>query len=110
MKIGEVDPRIIRLEKLVRDVRSGDIRLPKFQRPFVWNREDIIRLFDSVYQGYPIGSLLLWLTNEKLASENKIGDIDINYRSDIYPTHYVLDGQQRLTLPQFGGHEKCPIN
>ncbi len=97
MKIREVDPRVIRLEKLVRDVRTGDIRLPKFQRPFVWNREDIIRLFDSVYQGYPIGSLLLWLTNEKLASEQRIGDIEINQRPDIYPTHYVLDGQQRLS-------------
>ncbi len=90
-------PEILRIEELVSKVKDGDIKLPKFQRPFVWKRTDILRLLDSIYNGYPIGSILLWLTRQELASEKKIGDLDINLRSEEYPTNYLLDGQQRLS-------------
>ena len=97
MKYRDPKPDILRIEELVKDVKSGDIKLPKFQRPFVWNKDDILKLLDSVYQGYPIGSVLLWLTREKLAAERKIADLEINERPDEYPTNYLLDGQQRLS-------------
>lgn len=97
MKYRDPKPDILRIEELVKDVKSGDIKLPKFQRPFVWKKEDVLKLLDSVYQGYPIGSVLLWLTREKLAAERKIADLEINERSDEYPTNYLLDGQQRLS-------------
>ncbi len=90
-------PDILRIEELVTKVKQGDIKLPKFQRPFVWKQSDILKLLDSVYNGYPIGSILLWLTRQTLASENKIGDLDINDRPEEYPTNYLLDGQQRLS-------------
>ncbi len=97
MKYRDPKPDILRIEELVKDVKSGDIKLPKFQRPFVWNKSDVLKLLDSVYQGYPIGSVLLWLTKEKLAAERKIADLEINERPDEYPTNYLLDGQQRLS-------------
>jgi len=90
-------PEISRIEELVIRVRQGDIKLPKFQRPFIWNRKDVLKLWDSIYNGYPIGSILLWLTKEHLASEKRIGDLDINDRPEEYPTNYLLDGQQRLS-------------
>lgn len=90
-------PDILRIEELVSQVKIGDIKLPKFQRPFVWKKTDIIKLLDSIYKGYPIGSILLWLTSAKLASERKIGDIEINNRPEEFPTYYLLDGQQRLS-------------
>jgi hypothetical protein len=90
-------PEILRIEELVNNVKTGDIKLPKFQRPFVWKKPDILTLWDSVYNGYPIGSILLWLTREKLASERRIGDLEINQRPDEYPINYLLDGQQRLS-------------
>lgn len=97
MKYRDPSPEILRIEQLVNGVKVGDIRLPKFQRPFVWDKGDILKLWDSVYKGYPIGSILLWLTKEQLASERKIADLDINERPDEYPTNYLLDGQQRLS-------------
>ena len=99
MKKFQTDPKpeIFRIEELVIRVRQGDIKLPKFQRPFIWNRNDILKLWHSIYNGYPIGSMLLWLTKERLASEKRIGDLDINIRPDEYPTNYLLDGQQRLS-------------
>lgn len=90
-------PEVLRIEELVSKVKEGDIKLPKFQRPFVWKKTDILRLLDSIYNGYPIGSILLWLTKQELASEKRIGDLDINQRDDEYPTNYLLDGQQRLS-------------
>ncbi|WP_051254777.1 DUF262 domain-containing protein [Halobacillus kuroshimensis] len=90
-------PEILRIEELIIKVKSGDIKLPKFQRPFVWKKGDILALLDSIYNRYPIGSILLWLTKEKLASERMIGDLEINERSEEYPTNYLLDGQQRLS-------------
>lgn len=96
-QIKEPKPETLRIEELVDRVKQGDIKIPKFQRPFVWSRRAILDLFDSVYKQYPIGSILLWLTNEKLASERHLGELDIAERPDIYPTNYLLDGQQRLS-------------
>lgn len=91
-------PDILRIEELVYKVKIGDIKLPKFQRPFVWKKNDITKLLDSIYKGYHIGSILLWLTKStKLASERKIGDLEIDDRPDEFPTYYLLDGQQRVT-------------
>ncbi|RPK08312.1 GmrSD restriction endonuclease domain-containing protein [Priestia endophytica] len=93
----DAKPEVLRIEELIHNVKSGDIKLPKFQRPFVWKKEDILALLDSIYKRYPIGSILLWLTKEKLASERRIGDLEINERPEEYPTNYLLDGQQRLS-------------
>lgn len=95
----KIDPRpeVLRIEELVMRVKDGDIKLPKFQRPFVWKKTDILKLLDSIYRGYPIGSILLWLTKQELASENRIGEIDIKFRPEDYPYNYLLDGQQRLS-------------
>lgn len=97
MKHHDPKPEVLRIEELVIKVKTGDIKLPKFQRPFVWNKKDILNLLDSIYKSYPIGSILLWLTREKLASERRIGDFEIDDRREEYPTNYLLDGQQRLS-------------
>jgi hypothetical protein len=115
MQNRDAKPDILRIEELVRDVKTGDIKLPKFQRPFVWKRSDILKLWDSIYKGYPIGSILLWLTKQPLASERNIGDLEINERPDVYPTNYLLDGQQRLSslcgaLYWKGGNKKSYWN
>jgi hypothetical protein len=95
--VHDPKPEILRIEELVRRVKEGDIRLPRFQRPYVWKQSDIIDLLDSVYYGYPIGSVLLWRTTQKLASERSIGDLDVDERPVEYPTNYLLDGQQRIS-------------
>ncbi len=72
--------------------------IPIFQRDFVWDLDKISLLFDSIYRGYTIGNLLLWVTNEKLAHKN-VGDKDALPLDRIEDKEYtyVLDGQQRLT-------------
>ncbi|HAW91381.1 MULTISPECIES: GmrSD restriction endonuclease domain-containing protein [unclassified Arsukibacterium] len=98
MSLKDPKPEIMRLEELAQQVKLGDIKLPKFQRPFVWRQSDMLNLLDSIYKGYPIGSLLLWNSSQKLISERSILDLEIDTSlSDFYPTNYLLDGQQRLT-------------
>lgn len=90
-------PEVLRLEELALLVKSGDIKLPRFQRPFVWKRSDMLLLLDSIYKGYPIGSLLLWNSSQPLKSVRDIADLVVESKIESYPTSYLLDGQQRLT-------------
>jgi hypothetical protein len=81
--------------------------LPAIQRPFVWEPEQIVRLFDSLMQGYPISSFLFWDLKEenrenwevyKFIREFKFGEIhDEKVESREGDITLVLDGQQRLT-------------
>lgn len=86
-----------RLIRLVERVNAGEIKIPKFQRGFVWQKPDVLNLLESLLQGYPIGSLLFWRTEQKLKSERDIHGFSLPPTPDKYPTNYVLDGQQRLT-------------
>lgn len=54
-------------------------------------------LLDSIYKGYPFGSLLFWRTKNKLAVERDLGTFTLPEPMADYPIDYVLDGQQRLT-------------
>ena len=98
MQIKDPKPEIARLEELAIQVREGEIKLPKFQRPFVWRPNDMLKLLDSIYKGYPIGSLLIWNSSQKLSSERSIVGLRVNSNENtFFPTNYLLDGQQRLT-------------
>jgi len=79
-------------------IRKGEVKVPQFQRPFVWEADQALDLLDSVANNYPIGSLLLWRTKDKLATERHIGEFQLPDVDDMTPTEYVLDGQQRLTV------------
>ena len=56
---GVQDPEstVPRLEALAHRVLTGDVILPKFQRQFVWSRQQTLDLLDSVSRNYPIGSI-----------------------------------------------------
>lgn len=62
---AEVVPEVVFLGKLIERIISGKIRIPNFQRPFVWKQQDIHVLLDSVFQGFPIGTILIWETENK---------------------------------------------
>jgi hypothetical protein len=90
-------PEPERISALIQRIDEGDIKLPTFQRPQVWNVSQAIDLLDSVNRGYPVGSLLFWLTSHHLRSERNIGGFALPETPEKYPRNYVLDGQQRLT-------------
>lgn len=98
MRLGKpifVKPEVYLLEDLISDLSVGGLRIPRFQRPFVWRPEQMCDLFDSVEKSYPIGSILIWETDEPLASLDVVGDITVGERTS--SVAYVLDGHQRLS-------------
>ena len=96
MKTAELTPAAQKIDKLIRRIDDGDIRIPAFQRGFVWKQDQIIDLLDSILSEYPIGSVLLWKTTEKLSSTRNLAGYKIPERDESYPVNYALDGQQRL--------------
>jgi len=97
MAISEITPSAVKIDKLIPRIADGDIKIPAFQRHFVWKPDQVIELLDSIYNDYPIGSILLWNSGEKLKATRNICGFDIPDRPDSYPVNYVLDGQQRLS-------------
>lgn len=85
------------IRKLIDRISSGDIRIPAFQRNFVWEADQVAFLLDSVYKGFPIGTVILWKTETRLKAEKKMGHFILPEPQKNYPVNYVLDGQQRLT-------------
>lgn len=85
------------IREVIDTVLRGQIRIPAFQRGFVWEPERVAYLMDSIYKRYPFGSLLFWRTNEQLKCERELGPFDLPPPTADYPIDYVLDGQQRVT-------------
>jgi hypothetical protein len=91
-------PQVIDLPKLLSDVRSGHIQVPRFQRPFVWEDERRVELLRSLRAGIPIGSLLVWRTSlNRLPSFESIAGLRIPKPTKGQTISYLLDGHQRLT-------------
>ena len=91
-------PEVLHLPTLMRRVESGEIRVPDFQRKFVWKEKQIIELLESVYKGYPIGSLLFWRAESsqlRYDAKRSYPLPTVDKARD--PVSFLLDGQQRLT-------------
>jgi len=85
------------IREILDSVYRGQIRIPAFQRGFVWEPDRVAFLIDSIFKGYPFGSLLFWRTSERLRTENKLGPFGLPEPRADFPIDYVLDGQQRIT-------------
>lgn len=93
------------LFSLIEEINSS-LFLPHIQRPFVWEEEQMIRLFDSLMRNYPIQTLLFWRTKDEIKARKFMPQVDWDADlSDHYEPNvsmeghekvFVLDGQQRL--------------
>jgi hypothetical protein len=85
------------IRDILEQARSGQIRIPAFQRGFVWSSDDVAYLMDSIYKGYPFGNVLFWRTKSQLKFERDLGPFTLPEQKPDFPIDYVLDGQQRIT-------------
>ncbi|MCQ1535356.1 DUF262 domain-containing protein [Methanosarcina sp. KYL-1] len=84
-------------EHLFSDIDQGYLKIPKFQRDFVWSQAKTARLIDSIIKGFPIGTFIFWKTREELRHVRNLGNIDLPETPKGDAVSYVLDGQQRIT-------------
>ena len=85
------------IREIIEQVDRGQVRVPAFQRGFVWDPDRVAFFFDSIFKKYPFGSLLLWRAEDPLNCERKLGPFELPDPVADYPLDYVLDGQQRIT-------------
>lgn len=90
-------PGTLQYNTLVANIEQGLIKIPQFQRKFVWSIDQTAKLLDSIVKSYPIGTFILWETNERLRSIRNIGNIQFPEPPSGQYVQYVLDGQQRMT-------------
>tara|TARA_B100002052_G_scaffold59749_1_gene52753 strand:- start:169 stop:1932 length:1764 start_codon:yes stop_codon:yes gene_type:complete len=97
------------IAETVEVIRKNELFLPALQRKFVWDTPQIEGLFDSIMQGFPIGTFLLWELNDQTAINSNVFYNFIKHYDTRYSRNQkaslsskksivsVLDGQQRLT-------------
>ncbi len=81
----------MKISTVLDHIDSGHMALPEFQRGYVWSRDQVRGLFDSLYRRHPVGGLLVWVTESKGASHRGDGQLAPGV------VKLLLDGQQRMT-------------
>ena len=79
------------ISTILSQIDLGSYAMPVFQRGYVWNRDQVRKLMNSLYKGYPIGELLVW---------NTATDPELSRGSGALTpgnVNLILDGQQRMT-------------
>lgn len=95
MKLPE--PQTRTFPSLISEIEKGQIKIPQFQRDFVWSIQKSASIIDSILKGYPIGTFIFWRTKERLRSIRNIGGQKLPELDDAESIDFILDGQQRLT-------------
>lgn len=81
----------MKISTILDHIDNGHMALPEFQRGYVWNREQVRGLFDSLYRRHPVGGLLVWATESGAAAHRGDGTLAPGI------VKLLLDGQQRMT-------------
>ena len=94
LRVGEEllwEELLMKISTILDHIDSGHMALPEFQRGYVWNRDQVRGLFDSLYRRHPVGGLLVWATESVQATHRGDGPLAAGI------VKLLLDGQQRMT-------------
>jgi hypothetical protein len=81
----------MKISTILDHIDTGHMALPEFQRGYVWNRDQVRGLMNSLYRRHPVGSLLVWATHSDGAQHRGGGQLAAGV------VKLLLDGQQRMT-------------
>lgn len=85
----------IKVSELVNKVQRGELTLPEMQRRYVWPATRVRDLLDSLYRGYPSGTILVWETDEEMPTRELA--VEATRMPSTSQKLLLLDGQQRVT-------------
>jgi hypothetical protein len=93
-----MDPRVSYLSELLKEVNEGIIKIPRFQRELVWEWTQQRDLLCSIFEGLPIGALLIWRTRmQNIRSYERIGPFPVAINTGDVINTYLMDGLQRVS-------------
>ena len=86
------------LKKVFHELEAGNIKIPRFQRGYVWERSKTVKLLNSINAQYPIGSIFLWIAPKEFRDFIKESeDFSIPANPNASTFQFILDGQQRIS-------------
>ena len=95
MNFEQPKPDSKKYSDLISDIEKGIIKIPKFQREFVWGIDKTAKLLDSILKGYPIGTFILWKTDERKKREDSVF-----YRDSVVILLGVLVTENETSIPR----------
>src|SRR6266511_2775762 len=92
------DPHVQYLAQILEEIAQGRLKIPRFQRPLVWDWDLRLDLLRSIRRGIPMGAVMVWRTNTNPINCYE-GFGRFRFRKQTLPSanQYILDGVQRLT-------------
>lgn len=93
----------MKISTILDKIDENQLRVPAFQREYVWKRDDVKQLVDSLVKDYPTGTLLTWDTNHPPELKG-----DEKYSESQGAIKILLDGQQRVTTLYLLARGKTP--
>lgn len=87
------------LKRVFDELENGNMKIPKFQRGYVWERSKIVKLLNSIHKQYPIGSFFIWSASKDDYTNftREIEGLDLPKKPYSNEYSFILDGQQRIT-------------
>lgn len=87
-----------KINRIFSELENGNMRIPRFQRAYVWERSKIVKLLNSIYCQYPIGSFFLWDTDKSMEGLCRdLSEFGFQKTPEANKFSFILDGQQRIT-------------
>lgn len=86
------------IQKVFNELENGNMKIPRFQRGYVWERSKIVKLLNSIYEEHPIGSIFIWEASSEYADFcREIEDLGFPEKPEANKFKFIIDGQQRIT-------------
>lgn len=86
------------IQKVFNELENGNMKIPRFQRGYVWERSKIVKLLNSIYEEHPIGSFFIWEASAQYADFcREIVELGLPQKPEANKFKFIIDGQQRIT-------------
>ena len=83
---------------ILKDITSGQVQLPDFQRGWVWDDDHVQDLLVSIARSFPIGAVMSLENGGVVRFQTRpVEGVETLLSNGVKPEKLVLDGQQRLT-------------
>lgn len=93
------DPTVVFMTSVLDDIGTGKLLIPRFQRPLVWKWDQRRDFLNSIFEGLPIGALMIWVSDgQPIGVYDKLGPHPLPGRASLHgESRYLMDGVQRIS-------------